>query len=350
VDPRELPLAGYLLARATVGRRVDDPDTIRGLRSGQHALAAGIGALARGRGNVTQDILASEGESYVAVQVQRDAVDFLKSAATYRPNPSSRRVTPLARKMTRLRQCWPPGFAEQLDRHFPSESAAKDAMDYITKTVAAQLFAAGNCGEHARVVADARLRLPDAPAALRVARADAIDHAWTEAQVERGKVRDDDVMMDAWMRTPAHLREDSHFGSAITHTKIQLDEADGVAWMSSVISHLTDRLQHDVVLAELTNPAAEVIWKNVDENGVTGSEPYVPINLKPAFLSEASAQAAHQPALSKDIQAVGIARSLDMSVAASTSPEVLVPILQARTDLLVQEAPTAPDWSNVRQS
>lgn len=92
--------------------------------------------------------------------------------------------------MTRLSQCWPPGFAEQLDRHFPSEHAAKDAMDYITKTVAARLFAAGNCGEHARVVADARSRLPDAPTALRVARADAIDHAWAEAQVSRGKVRD----------------------------------------------------------------------------------------------------------------------------------------------------------------
>jgi hypothetical protein len=349
LHPHELPLAGYLLARASVGRKVDDPDTISGLRSGQQALAVGIGTLARGRGNVLEDILTSDSDSYVAVQVQRDAVEFLKSAARYQPDSSSGRPTPLARKMARLSQSWPVGFAEQLNRHFPSESAAGDAMDYITKTVAARLFAAGNCGEHARVVADARSRIGDAPAALRIARADAVDHAWTEAQVSAGEKRHDDVMMDAWMRTPAHLREDSHFGSAITHTQVELDDAAKLAWMSGVVSHLTDRLQHDIVLAQLTNPAAAVIWDNVDEIGVRGAEPYVPINLKPEFLSEASAQALHQPALSKDIQAAGIARSLDLSVAASTSPEVLVPIHQAKADLLAQEAPLDPSWSNVRR-
>jgi len=95
LDAHELPLAGYLLAKASVGSRVDDPDTIHALRSGQQALADGIGALHRGRGNVAQDIVASEGDSYVAVQVERDAVEFLKSAARYQPNPRSRRTPPL---------------------------------------------------------------------------------------------------------------------------------------------------------------------------------------------------------------------------------------------------------------
>jgi len=103
------------------------------------------------------------------------------------------------------------------------------------------------------------------------------------------------------------------------------------------------------LLAELTSPATEVIWNNVDKNGVTGAEPYVPVNLKPEFLSEASAQAAHQPALSQDIQAAGVARSLGLPVAASTSPETLGPILEARADLLAREAPTDPAWSNVRR-
>ncbi|WP_439391909.1 hypothetical protein [Ideonella sp. YS5] len=328
---------------------MDDAVVIDELRAGQQALADGIAALHTGRGNVVSDIAASGGGSYVCVQVQRDAVAFLKRSVTYEAASTSR-PTPLARRMMGLTQAWPAGFARDLARRFPDAGAAERALDYMTKAIAARLLASGNCGEHARVVADARSRLPDAPAAIRIARSDAVDHAWAEALGTAGELRSDDVMLDAWMRTPAHLREDSHFGDALTQTRLELDDPVATAWMASVIDRMSTQLEHDTALIALIQPAAELTWEKLESDGVAGAEESVPINLKPAFLHEASVQAARQPALSAEVLAAGVAQSLGLPVAESVRADTVQAILQARDELLAQDAPTDPAWSASRRA
>jgi hypothetical protein len=349
LGPPQRPLAGYLMARASVGRRVDDAVLVDELRVGQQALADGIAALHTGRGNVVSDIAASGGGSYVCVQVQRDAAAFLKRSATYEAASTSR-PTPLARKMMALARAWPAGFARELARRFPDAAAAERALDYMTRTIAARLLASGNCGEHARVVADARSRLPDAPAAIRIARSDAVDHAWAEALGTAGELRSDDVVLDAWMRTPAHLREDSHFGDALTQTRLELDDPAATAWMASMIEHMSTRLEHDTALLALIEPAAGLSWEKFESDGVDGAEVSVPLNLKPAFLAEASAQAAGQPALSAEVLAAGVALSLGLPLAESVRADTVQTILQARDELLAQDGPTDPAWSASRRA
>lgn len=341
----EMPLAGYLLARASVGRRVDDADVLTALDEGQLALSAGTQALYKGRGNVADDIATSQGESYVAVQIQRDAVEFLKRSASYEPKPITGRVTPLARNMTRLSACWPADFGRMLQHHFPSQAQADAAVDFITRTVAGYLFGAGNCGEHARVVADARLRLPGAVPPQRIARSEGIDHAWAEALSSADGLRDDDVILDAWMRTPAHLREDSHCASAATETRAELPDGPATAWMRDVIAHVVETADRTGALAALTRPAEVITRDNFERHGATGAEDSVPVNLRPQFLAEAVERSASQSTLTKEIQAAGVARSLGLSVAASTDPALLDAVQQARAELFERDAPTAKEWT-----
>jgi hypothetical protein len=199
-------------------------------------------------------------------------------------------------------------------------------------------------------VTDARSRLPDAPAAIRIARSDAVDHAWAEALGTAGELRSDDVVLDAWMRTPAHLREDSHFGDAPAQTRLELDDPAATAWLASVIEHMSTRLEHDTALLALIQPAAELSWEKFESDGVDGAEESVPLNLKPAFLAEASAQAAGQPALSAEVLAAGVAQSLGLPLAESVRADTVQTILQARDELLAQDAPTDPAWSSSRRA
>ncbi|MCS4511489.1 hypothetical protein [Xylophilus ampelinus] len=347
MSSQELPLAGYLLARASVGRRVDDSDTISALRRGQQAVVAGIETLYYGRGNVASDISASEGRSYVGVQTLRDAEAFLKRSASYRPASTTGRVSQLTRNMTQLSGCWPPNFARSLKYHFPDEKASEAALDFITKTVAASMSAAGNCGEHARVVANARLGLSESPESLRIARMNGVDHAWAEALSSRTELRDDDIMMDAWMRTPAHLREDSHCGSASTETRAEFARGSARSWMRDVISHLSARLKEIDTLSALTVPGEALSWSNFTRTGAVGAERAVPLNLKPEFMSEASLRASSQ-SLAASIEAAGIARSFGLPVHSATRQSLIESVQQSRTALLTREAPSGPEWATQR--
>lgn len=335
----DLPVAGYLLARASVGRKVDDPGTVQALCSGQKAVERGIEALHLGRGNVVADLWNSEDEAYVAVQIQRDAVNFLRSSIGYEPPKGD--PTPLFRRMSRLERFWPRDFNEALRRHFPGAEAAEQALDFIARTLAARHYAAGNCGEHARVVAHERARMDDVPPTIRIAKSDYMDHAWAEAKASSGELRGDDVLMDGWMRTVAHLREDSHCGSVSHNTAAQFDAAQA-RWMAGVVEHVGIRLERDGVLAKLTEEAERVVRTKVQKEGVTGAYSAVDVNLRPEFLGEARQRAWDRPALSVAVETAGVARSCGKPVAAATSDEVQQPILWAREVLLHQPAP--PPW------
>jgi hypothetical protein len=335
----DLPVAGYLLARASVGRKVDDPATVQALSSGQKAVDRGVESLHLGRGNVAADLWNSEDEAYVAVQIQRDAVNFLRSSIGYQPPEGD--PTPMSRRMSRLERFWPRDFNEALRRHFPEPQAAEQAVHFIAKTLAARHYAAGNCGEHARVVAHERSRMDDAPPTIRIARSDYMDHAWAEAKASASELRDDDVLMDGWMRTVAHLREDSHCGSVAHHTRAQFDDAQA-RWMAGVVEHVGIRLERDGVLAKLTEEAEGVVRAKVQKEGITGAYGAVNVNLRPEFLGEARQRTWEQSALSVAVETAGVARSFGQPVAAATSDEVQQPILWAREVFLRQLAP--PPW------
>jgi hypothetical protein len=133
------------------------------------------------------------------VQVQRDATAFLGRSMDFSPPDdaavASRRIN---KNMALLHQCWPADFGEKLREHFPSEAAAEQAKDFLAKVVAARYYGAGNCGEHARVVADARAAADDALRSL----TRASEGVWRE------KSESEDVSQAAYSRVPPNLRGD----------------------------------------------------------------------------------------------------------------------------------------------
>lgn len=334
---RDLPVAGYLLARASVGRKVDDPQTVQALRNGQYAEARAISALHLGRGNVIGDLHESRGESYVAVQVQRDAVAFLCRSADYKLPPGA--ATPLSLRMNRLSRLWPDGFGEALRRHFPDAQAADGAVLFIAKVIAARYFGAGNCGEHARTVAYERMRMDDAHPHIRVAHSLLTDHAWTESMTSATALHNEDVIMDGWMRTVAHLREDSHYGTAAQETSMQFGDENTHRWMSSVIAHIGGALHNEPVLNELTAKSEQLVRKKVALQGISGAEDDVSLNLRPDFMDLARERAQGRPVLSQAIEATGVARSFGQSIATATVEHGQHAMLVARTAILDGQAP-----------
>lgn len=340
----DLQLAGYLHVRASAARRIDDPPTIDRLRQGQTALARGIASLALGRGNVAADIAANDGASYVAVQLQRDAVEFLTRGLTYTRPANAGKPSLLAQRMMRLHACWPKQFDAELKAHFPNKHAADEATQYIAKTVAARAFASGNCGEHARVAADSLMQDGPSPSAVRIARSVGIDHAWAEGRVDSKELRDDDVILDGWMRTPVHLREDSHLANAATETRSEFVGAETQAWLAQVVAHMAQQVARDPVLYEITERADALAQENFDRRGAPGAESSVPLNLHLDLLQDASTRSATQAGIHADIEASGTAISMGLSIKEATQPEVVDAMKGARDSLLAQEWPTSQDW------
>ncbi|HEX7645234.1 MAG TPA: hypothetical protein VF472_23790 [Burkholderiaceae bacterium] len=333
----DLPVAGYLLARASVGRKVDDPRTIQALRKGQYAEERAIAALHLGRGNVVDDLYESNGESYVAIQLQRDAAAFLRRSVDYQSPPGA--PTPLSLRMSRLSHLWPEGFGEALRTRFPDPEAAEGAVLFIAKVIAARHFGAGNCGEHARTVAQERMRMDDAHPNIRVAHSSLIDHAWAESMASASALSDEDVIMDGWMRTVAHLREDSHYGAAAQETSAQFSGENTQRWMSAVIAHIERALRKEPVLNELTAKTERLVRDKVAEQGISGAEDAVPVNLRPDFMVLARERARGRPALSQAIEAAGVGRSLGQSIAAATNTAGQQAMMAARAAILNRQAP-----------
>lgn len=340
----DFSLAGYLHVRASAGRRIDDAPTIERLQQGQSALTKGIASLALGRGNVKADIAANGGASYVAVQLQRDAVEFLTRGLTYTRPAGAGKPSLLAQRMMRLHACWPKQFEAELNAHFPDKRAADEATQYIAKTVAARAFASGNCGEHARVGADSLMQDGPSPSAVRIARSVGIDHAWAEGLIDSEKLQDDDVILDGWMRTPVHLREDSHLANAATETRSEFVGAETQAWLAKVVAHIAQQVARDPVLYEITERADALAQENFDRRGAPGAESSVPLNLNLDLLQQASTRSANQASLSADIEASGTAISMGLPILEAIQPEVLAAMKDARDSLLSQEWPTSPDW------
>ncbi|HET9645993.1 MAG TPA: hypothetical protein VFP68_22165 [Burkholderiaceae bacterium] len=167
VIPEEMPLAGYLLARALQDRKVDGEDFER-LRRANDSVREVRALLPFGRGNMREDIRASRGESSTRTKGGRDL-----------------RRDPV---------------------HAPED-------------VAAIWAGAGNCGEHARLCTRAhaaRLDSQSGESVIHYHNAQ-VDHSWVEALVPRSfnptiyrwKPEPRDIVLDAWKDGPAVFGPDS---------------------------------------------------------------------------------------------------------------------------------------------
>ncbi|MDG5977681.1 hypothetical protein H010_20666 [Hydrogenophaga taeniospiralis CCUG 15921] len=335
--PAEVSVAAYLLARTAAGRTVDDRATVRSLVDGQQAIDAGVGALHLGRGNVRADLQASQSEAYVAVQLQRDATTFLLRSMDFTPpTEAAAAIRRTNINMALLQRCWPADLGQKLREHFPSEAAAEQAKDFLAKVVAARYYGAGNCGEHARVVADARAVVAEPPAMTRIAKSSFMDHAWAEAIGSDARLRNDDVIMDGWMRTVAHLREDSHCGSVANDTRWQFDAVQA-RWLAEVADHALKGLSRYDALLSLTRGAEDIVRKRLESEDVSQvAYSSVPPNLRGDFLDEARRRTAGWPEQSLFVELAGVVRSMGKPVAAATGLQAAGQVLQAFDQLLNQ--------------
>ncbi|HET9645930.1 MAG TPA: hypothetical protein VFP68_21825 [Burkholderiaceae bacterium] len=167
--PEEMPLAGYLLARALDGRKVEGEDFER-LRAANDSVREVRALLPFGRGNAREDIIASRGASTTRTEGGRN----LKKP-------------------------------------------------FVAGRTAASIWAgAGNCAEHAQLSALAHAaRLNSQSDGMTVYYTnDRVDHSWAEALVrnpsrifdlctEPPEPDDRDIVMDAWKDGPAVFSPDS---------------------------------------------------------------------------------------------------------------------------------------------
>ncbi|WP_460510008.1 hypothetical protein [Hydrogenophaga soli] len=175
---------------------------------------------------------------------------------------------------------------------------------------------------------------------LTTAQAEAVrafmDHAWAEAIGSDARLRNDDVIMDGWMRTVAHLREDSYCGSVANDTRWQFDAVQA-GWLAEVADHALKGLSRYDALLSLTRGAEDIVRKRLENEDVSQvAYSSVPPNLRGDFLDEARRRAADWPEQSLFIELVGVARSMGKPVAAATSIEVAGQVLQAFDQLLNQ--------------
>lgn len=170
---QELPLAGYLFARAADSRHVDDKEDIDALRSADESVREAREHLSIGRGNVTTDLDRSNNESQHRTLAGRQLKKALDEANLH---STGSMLTPT--------------------------QAAGASM--VTK--------AGNCGEFSRLSAALHAdKLKADEIAVRVEMPDVADHVWVELQRNVGTDRD--IILDAWTEGPAIFEPDAAFSS-----------------------------------------------------------------------------------------------------------------------------------------
>ncbi len=169
-------LSDYLLARSVMGRKIETEQTNR-LMSAQESIDKTRKVINRGRGNVREDIQKTGGQATWAMWSSRTISNELV-------------------------------YADHRFRPTNSETMG------LAKAVAALKVRAGNCSEHADLLAhiDAKeVQRDDKESIHRVSGNN--DHAWADRRDLDGKVRKKDIIMDAWAKGSAIEREDSYFAN-----------------------------------------------------------------------------------------------------------------------------------------
>lgn len=188
IKPKEAPLAGYLLARSAMHKKVEGQD-LKNLRAGNETVLQVSELLPLGRANVREDIAKA-----------KDANLPLRMVA------SKKLRTSLAAKK--------PGFFERAPKNSLHRVAA--AVGQYAQTGTCGIFAANTAPMHAAKLA----AMKDKRAVVAQAELVNDDHAWVE-MMPRGMGKDGnpilhgtDVIMDGWGdKNLAILREDGQYTS-----------------------------------------------------------------------------------------------------------------------------------------
>lgn len=278
----ELALAAYLTARLIVGRPVD-PEDIARLRKANDSVDETRQRLPLGRGNVIEDIDATDGDSM------------------WRANAAH-------------------SYAYHLDRQHgvpPSDLPQQT----LHQAVAATAFAAGRCGEYSPTAAVLHTSRLQPGESLHIVSDSS--HQWTEARI--GDDRDRAVVLDAWASGPPVLAPDgSHTGrpanSTVHYEPIPSGTAPpaaGKTWhdaldegAASVQAELGDEGLRQWIDAQ-ARPTARLVAAFDKMLGLDyWTEPQV---LDSGFVAQAQGVAA-QDTLSAEIAAARIAKQLGSTV------------------------------------
>lgn len=163
VAESEYPLQAYLQQRAVLGERVEGALLTR-LRAAHASVTETRDLLALGRGNVTDDINASDNRSY----------EHLLGFRTY---------------------------------------AGQHGLDTKSYAAAAVKFQAGNCGEFADVATHIHSGKLQPELQVSKVASKAVDHSWSEESPKSGQAPLNDIILDAWAEGPAILRQDARFAA-----------------------------------------------------------------------------------------------------------------------------------------
>lgn len=318
--PKEEKLAGYLMARAAMHRKIEDSD-LGNLRNGQESMQKVSDLLPLGRSNVVQDINKAKGDHLPQrTLATNNLLEVMIARQGYTPDTV------------------PDSILFQLFA----------AVSQHAKTGICSAYSMSTTPVHAARLAD----LKDKQAIVAQSRHDTIDHSWSEL-IPKGKRMDgtpnlqgEDVIMDGWCKENlAILREDGKFSRlgkdgkpASFHHQLFLNRESGPRYLRSVEKFKAQigntpalerifRTDFDHFVAAGAQPRKESLWRatsvfhkafqeqaakaldkavtaspSVADAGVKGADP-VSVQAKRASLTE--------------IQAVGVARSLGSNIRGS---------------------------------
>ncbi|CAM3358795.1 Transglutaminase superfamily protein [Paracidovorax anthurii] len=180
---RDHSLQAYMTARAVDDRRLDEAETASLLQA-RASLDATRRALFRGRGNVSTDIEASQGDSTVRTAAGRWV------GRSYLSKKYSVKVA--------------------IAKFWPFKKTVKPEQG-LTAAAGAIAAGAGNCGEHAFVGALVHAPRLEAGQKLHVVGHAEVDHMWTEIRNPGDAPRD--IVIDAWGEGPVVFVEDAEFAA-----------------------------------------------------------------------------------------------------------------------------------------
>jgi len=271
VSANEAALASYLFGRGLTKRAIDG-DQLAVLRSGNETLNQTRSKLNKGRGNVDVDVERSghEHESSRRTKIGRDLV----------------------------------------------KEVIKDGMPVNRKgqlrASVAEVLRAGNCSEHAHVAANIHANKLSGGQSVHRVGSKITDHAWAELRLHP-KGTANDVILDAWAKGPAILREDAKFAhdtttvsSAYSYNRASGPPAAQLVRANTVSMKGNDALQKRIKSELKTLKRNDYQYKKVFlETGVASD----------SFKTRVNDAKLKQHPLAQQIVAAGVGRNLGANVA-----------------------------------
>jgi hypothetical protein len=315
VSSAELPLSGYLLARALARAPVDTED-VDALRRSHSTVNETRRALRHGRGNVAEDLAATDWQNLSRVAAVRRHFDDV--------------VLPEA---VRMAESQPPGESRPA------------LVAHAGLATTAMAVGAGNCGEYAEVAMHlhAEKLLPGKEQVVMLGDPAGGGHEWAEVHNQRGRAHH--VIMDPWSKGPAVLATDSRRAEPPPDARTcagPYGHEDTPAIKRAMVERWETLTTRDA------RALAANIRKSVPQAHRTLLAPKLPEPqsvLHPSFIRKVAAQLQPrdeperrpgQRALNLEILAAGVARSMGVPIGKESAKTALPPIIEAARQLVAE--------------